>query len=61
MEIPSEEQSSAIYDNATDAAIDNIDNLLVQDMLVSGTCTLSDSNTITDVNIINDNVQLWVS
>lgn len=61
VEISSEEQSTAIYDNATDAAIDNIVNLLVQDMSESGTSTLSDSNTITDVNVINDNVQLWVS
>lgn len=61
VKISSEEQSTAIYDNATNAAIDNIVNLLVQDMSESGTSTLSDSNTITDVNVINDNVQLWVS
>ncbi|MDE6387822.1 MAG: hypothetical protein K2L82_08475, partial [Lachnospiraceae bacterium] len=60
-EISVAEQSSAIYDNPTDAAVDNIVNLLVQDMAESGTGTVADSNPMADTSAVNDNVQLWVS
>ena len=60
-ESPAAEQSSAIYDNPTDTAIDNIVNLLVQDMSESGAGAVSDTTSLTDVTTVNDNVQLWVS
>ncbi len=60
-ESPAAEQSSAIYDNPTDTAVDNIVNLLVQDMAESGMGAVSDSGSLTDVTAVNDNVQLWVS
>lgn len=61
VDISSEEQCCAIYADPTDAAVDNIVNLLVQDMSEGGTNNVSDLSAITDVNATDDNVQLWVS
>ena len=61
VDISSEEQCCAIYADPTDAAVDNIVNLLVQDMSEGGTNNVSDLSVITDVNATDDNVQLWVS
>ncbi len=58
--VPAAEQSSAIYDNPADTAVDNIVILLIQDMAESGTGTVSATESLANVTPAGDNVQLWM-